>query len=62
MCVSLCYSSSQHGAGVTDHSIFTALTRHWEEQYHVDMTALNVRVQYVCLMYVMYLILTGSSS
>lgn len=35
---------SQLGAGVSDHSIFSALSRHWEEQYHIDMTALNVGV------------------
>ena len=27
---------------MTDHGIFSALTKHWEEEYHRDMAALNV--------------------
>lgn len=30
------------GSTVTDHSIFSSLTQHWEEEYHKDMAALNV--------------------
>lgn len=33
---------SQYGSEVRDHSIFQALTRHWEEEYHKDMHSLNV--------------------
>ena len=33
---------TQYGSDVTDHSIFAKLTRHWEEDYHKDMDALNV--------------------
>ena len=33
---------TQYGSEVTDHSIFAKLTRHWEEEYHKDMDALNV--------------------
>ncbi|XP_019854225.1 PREDICTED: cysteine--tRNA ligase, cytoplasmic-like [Amphimedon queenslandica] len=32
----------KYGATVTDHHIFAALTQKWEEEYHNDMTALNV--------------------
>ena len=32
----------QHGSKVTDHHIFAKLTKHWEEEYHKDMAALNV--------------------
>ena len=31
-----------HGSTVTDNSIFGELPRYWEEEYHKDMTALNV--------------------
>ena len=34
----------QHGAQLTDHSIFTALSSHWETDFHQDMAALNVSV------------------
>lgn len=30
------------GSSVTDHGIFSSLSRHWEEDYHKDMAALNV--------------------
>lgn len=33
----------QFGATVTEHKIFSALTQHWEEEFHKDMEALNVR-------------------
>lgn len=33
---------SRLGSLVTDHGIFSLLTRHWEEDYHRDMAALNV--------------------
>ncbi|XP_062513505.1 cysteine--tRNA ligase, cytoplasmic-like [Corticium candelabrum] len=33
---------SKHGAAVTDHKIFTALTQYWEREFHRDMAALNV--------------------
>lgn len=32
----------KHGAGVTDHSIFAALSQHWEAEFHQDMKELNV--------------------
>ncbi|KAK3747619.1 hypothetical protein QZH41_013667, partial [Actinostola sp. cb2023] len=32
----------KYGSDVTDHRIFAKLTTYWEEQYHKDMTALNV--------------------
>lgn len=32
----------QYGATVTDNAIFSALPRHWEEEFHKDMDALNV--------------------
>jgi len=31
-----------HGSTVTDNNIFQELPRYWEEEYHNDMTALNV--------------------
>lgn len=34
--------SYQHGASVTDHSIFSQLSSYWEEEFHQDMKALNV--------------------
>ena len=37
-----CYIYIQHGSEVTDHHIFAKLTKHWEEEYHKDMAALNV--------------------
>merc|ERR1719147_606423 len=33
---------SQLGSSVTDNSIFSALPRHWENEFHKDMTDLNV--------------------
>ena len=30
------------GDGVTDHSIFAALTQHWEAEFHNDLKQLNV--------------------
>jgi cysteinyl-tRNA synthetase len=33
---------SKHGATVTDHSIFSALTQYWEREFHRDMAALNI--------------------
>jgi cysteinyl-tRNA synthetase len=32
-----------HGANVTDNSIFSKLPQHWETKFHEDMDALNVR-------------------
>ncbi|KAF7261836.1 hypothetical protein EG68_00881 [Paragonimus skrjabini miyazakii] len=32
----------EHGASVTDHKIFEALARRFEEEYHSDMKALNI--------------------
>lgn len=34
---------SMKGSGVTENSIFESLPRYWEEEFHKDMTALNVR-------------------
>ena len=36
------YNFMQHGSEVTDHNIFAKLAKHWEEEYHKDMAALNV--------------------
>jgi cysteinyl-tRNA synthetase len=33
-----------HGKNVTDNSIFSALPRHYEGEFHKDMAALNVRI------------------
>ena len=33
---------SRFGADVTDHSIFAALTQHWESEFHNDLRDLNV--------------------
>ncbi|XP_013185921.2 cysteine--tRNA ligase, cytoplasmic isoform X2 [Amyelois transitella] len=33
---------SKYGATVTDNAIFTALPRHWENEFHKDMKSLNV--------------------
>ena len=41
-CSILC-PSLQFGSTLTDHSIFAALSRHWEADFHSDMAALNVR-------------------
>ena len=30
------------GAEITDHSIFAALTQHWESEFHNDLKELNV--------------------
>jgi cysteinyl-tRNA synthetase len=32
-----------HGASVSDNSIFAKLPQYWETQFHEDMDALNVR-------------------
>jgi len=34
------------GSTVTEHSIFTKLSQHWESEFHKDMDALNVRMWY----------------
>lgn len=34
---------ARDGAAVTEHAIFEALPRHWEDEFHADMAALNVR-------------------
>lgn len=34
---------SKYGGTVTDHSVFTELSRYWENEFHKDMLALNVR-------------------
>lgn len=41
---------TQHGSEVTDHNIFAKLTKHWEEEYHKDMAALNVStdIEFLC--------------
>ncbi|XP_063710173.1 cysteine--tRNA ligase, cytoplasmic [Culicoides brevitarsis] len=36
------YLDKQFGATVTDNAIFETLPRYWEDQFHRDMTALNV--------------------
>lgn len=33
---------AKHGSEVVDNSIFAALPRHFEEEFHKDMEALNV--------------------
>ncbi|XP_064401843.1 cysteine--tRNA ligase, cytoplasmic-like [Halichondria panicea] len=33
---------TKYGAGITDHGIFSTLSRHWEEGFHADMAQLNV--------------------
>lgn len=33
---------SKHGMDVTENAIFASLPRHWEEEFHKDMAALNV--------------------
>ena len=33
-----------HGSEVTDNSIFASLPKHFEEQFHQDMKALNVKM------------------
>lgn len=35
------------GATVTDNVIFTSLPRYWENEFHKDMKALNVRMFYI---------------
>ena len=35
---------SQYGSTVTDNAIFSALPKHWENEFHKDMDALNVSV------------------
>lgn len=33
---------AKEGSNVTEHSIFEKLSRHWEDEFHKDMSALNV--------------------
>lgn len=33
---------AKDGSNVTEHSIFEKLSRYWEDEFHKDMTALNV--------------------
>lgn len=33
---------TKEGSNVTEHSIFEKLSRYWEDEFHKDMTALNV--------------------
>lgn len=33
---------AKEGSDVTEHSIFEKLSRHWEDEFHKDMNALNV--------------------
>lgn len=33
----------KYGKDVTEHSIFTKLSKDWESEFHKDMDALNVR-------------------
>jgi hypothetical protein len=33
-----------YGSEVTDNSIFASLPKHFEEQFHQDMKALNVKI------------------
>ena len=35
---------AKEGANVTEHSIFEALPRFWEDEFHKDMTSLNVNL------------------
>ena len=41
------------GSGVTDNAIFSKLPKYWEEKYHEDMEALNVRTLQSCLLILM---------
>lgn len=34
----------EKGATVTEHSIFTKLSQHWEQEFHKDMDFLNVKL------------------
>lgn len=36
---------AKHGSSVTEQSIFETLPRYWEDEFHKDMTALNVSKQ-----------------
>lgn len=46
-----------HGASITDNSIFAKLPQHWETQFHQDMDALNVRTSGIITFYqVQYMI------
>lgn len=33
---------SQFGSGINEHKIFAELSKHWEEEFHKDMKALNI--------------------
>lgn len=33
---------STHGSSITDNSIFATLPKHWESEFHKDMSDLNV--------------------
>lgn len=35
---------AKDGSSVTEHSIFEKLSRHWEDEFHKDMAALNVKL------------------
>lgn len=35
----------KYGSNITDQSIFEALPRYWEDEFHNDMSALNVSPQ-----------------
>ena len=35
---------NQQGSGVSEKSIFAALSQYWEEQFHNDMDSLNVSI------------------
>ena len=36
---------AQHGHEISDKSIFSGLTQHWENEFHNDMQALNVSME-----------------
>lgn len=36
------FLDSKYGSNINDNSIFTALPRHWENEFHEDMHSLNV--------------------
>jgi hypothetical protein len=44
-----------HGANVTDNSIFAKLPQHWETKFHEDMDALNVRFVFLAISFVGYM-------
>lgn len=47
----------EKGAMVTEHSIFTKLSQHWEQEFHKDMDSLNVKLNilFIYIIYFLYL-------